>query len=80
MAKVFGSKRKKILLLSIAVLAVLSLFIAAVILPVKFTHGVASGDVTSDSAVLLARVIHSALLTLQVSTDPSFRKLISKMK
>lgn len=75
-----GSQRKKILLLSLAGLLVLSLFVAATLSPVKFTHGVASGDVTSNSAVLWARVDNAAPLILQVSADPSFKQVDFKDK
>ena len=40
--------------------------------PVTFTHGIASGDVTSSTAQLWTRLNHEAPLTLQVSQDPSF--------
>lgn len=79
--KVFeGSERKKILALSVASLAVLSLFIVFSVPSVKFTHGVASGDVTSDGAVLWTRVDNAATLTLEISEDPSFRQIDFKDK
>jgi phosphodiesterase/alkaline phosphatase D-like protein len=71
---------KKILFLSIAGLLTLSLFIVSVVPTVKFTHGVASGDVRSDSAVLWTRVDNAALLTLHVSADPSFKQVDFKGK
>jgi PhoD-like phosphatase, N-terminal domain len=42
---------------------------------IDFTHGVASGDVTSDSAVLWTRIDQEAIVKLEVSTDPGFKKL-----
>ena len=39
---------------------------------IVFTHGVASGDVTSTSAVLWTRVDHGGKISVEVSTDPSF--------
>src|SRR6185503_5768049 len=41
-------------------------------LAVSFTHGVASGDVTSTSAVLWTRVDREASLQVEVSPDPNF--------
>ena len=48
--------------------------------PVTFTHGIASGDVTHDSAVLWTRVNQEAKLTLEVSSDPNFDGKVIKLK
>jgi alkaline phosphatase D len=42
-------------------------------LAVGFTHGVASGDVTSTSAVLWTRADREAALRVEVALDPEFR-------
>lgn len=42
--------------------------------PLTFSHGVASGDVTSSQAVLWTRFNTIAPLMVEVSTDPSFRR------
>lgn len=41
----------------------------------RFTHGVASGDVSQNTAVLWTRVNHEASLALDVSTKPDFKRL-----
>src|SRR5687768_3513027 len=38
------------------------------------THGVASGDVTSTSAVLWARASGESRIEMEVATDPDFRR------
>jgi alkaline phosphatase D len=43
-----------------------------------FTHGVASGDVTSDSAVLWVRTDQEALVKAEVSSSPDFKFLAFK--
>jgi phosphodiesterase/alkaline phosphatase D-like protein len=43
--------------------------------PVEFTHGVASGDVTSEGAVLWTRTNRGADLTAEVSTTESFAEI-----
>lgn len=43
--------------------------------PIEFRHGIASGDVSSDSAVLWTRINKEAIVKLEVSTDPTFKKL-----
>ena len=48
--------------------------------PVTFSHGIASGDVTQDSAVLWTRVDQKAKLTVEVSTDPNFGGKVIKLK
>ncbi len=40
--------------------------------PVTFTHGVASGDATSDGALLWTRTNRPATLTLEVASEPGF--------
>jgi alkaline phosphatase D len=42
---------------------------------IQFTHGVASGDVTSTSAVLWVRTDQDAQINVQVSKHPSFKQL-----
>lgn len=42
---------------------------------IQFIHGVASGDVTSESAVLWAQTDKDSLLNVQVSKHPNFNKL-----
>jgi alkaline phosphatase D len=42
--------------------------------PLAFPHGVASGDVTSSSAVLWTRTHQAATLKLEVSTDPHLQE------
>ncbi len=64
-------------LLLVPSLLILALFLAAPGGPkpsVEFTHGVASGDVTHNSAVLWTRVDQKAKLTVEVSTNPAFPK------
>jgi alkaline phosphatase D len=57
-----------------AVLVALPIFLVAQgALCVTFTHGVASGDVTPFSIVLWTRVDQEASLTVEVSTDPTFK-------
>ena len=68
--------RRSILLL-VPSLLILALFLTAPGGPkpsVEFTHGVASGDVTHNSAVLWTRVDQKAKLTIEVSTNPAFPK------
>ncbi|MEX2158529.1 MAG: alkaline phosphatase D family protein [Dehalococcoidia bacterium] len=48
--------------------------------PVSFTHGVASGDVTPDGAVLWTRVDHEATLTAEVSADATFGDIVADTK
>jgi phosphodiesterase/alkaline phosphatase D-like protein len=43
--------------------------------PIEFTHGVASGDVTAESAVLWTRANRGADLTLEVSTSEAFDEI-----
>jgi phosphodiesterase/alkaline phosphatase D-like protein len=42
---------------------------------IQFIHGVASGDVTSESAVLWSQTDKDSLLNVQVSEHPNFKKL-----
>jgi alkaline phosphatase D len=42
---------------------------------IQFIHGVASGDVTSESAVLWAQTDQDGQLNVQVSKHPNFKKL-----
>jgi alkaline phosphatase D len=42
---------------------------------IQFIHGVASGDVTSESAVLWGQTDKDSLLNVQVSKHPNFKKL-----
>ena len=42
---------------------------------IQFIHGVASGDVTSESAVLWSQTDKDSLLNVQVSKHPNFKKL-----
>lgn len=42
---------------------------------IHFTHGVSSGDVTPESAVLWGRIDQVGQVHAQVSTQPSFKKL-----
>jgi len=42
---------------------------------IQFIHGVASGDVTSESAVLWAQTDQDSQLNVQVSKHPNFKKL-----
>lgn len=42
---------------------------------IQFIHGVASGDATSESAVLWAQTDKDSLLNVQVSKHPNFKKL-----
>jgi len=42
---------------------------------IQFIHGVASGEVTSESAVLWAQTDKDSLLNVQVSKHPNFKKL-----
>jgi len=42
---------------------------------IQFIHGVASGDVTSESAVLWAQTDQDGQLNVQVSKHPNFIKL-----
>ncbi|HZU07987.1 MAG TPA: alkaline phosphatase D family protein [Chloroflexota bacterium] len=42
--------------------------------PLTLTHGVASGDVTAESAVVWARASGPALLHVEYDTDPLFRQ------
>ncbi|MBI3989063.1 MAG: alkaline phosphatase D family protein, partial [candidate division NC10 bacterium] len=44
---------------------------------VTFTHGVASGDVTSSSALLWTRVDQAATLTAEVALDDSFSSIVA---
>ena len=43
--------------------------------PIEFNQGVASGDVSSDSAVLWTRTNMESVIKLEVSTDPDFKKI-----
>jgi phosphodiesterase/alkaline phosphatase D-like protein len=43
--------------------------------PVVFTHGVASGDVTSTAAIVWTRIDQAATITAQVDDDPLFGSL-----
>ena len=64
-------------LLIVPSLLILALFLTAPGGPkpsVEFTDGVASGDVTHNSAVLWTRVDQKAKLTVEVSTNPAFPK------
>ena len=64
-------------LLIVPSLLILALFLTAPGGPkpsVEFTHGIASGDVTHNSAVLWTRVDQKAKLTIEVSTNPAFPK------
>lgn len=45
-----------------------------------FTHGVASGDVTDESAVLWTRVNRKAKVKVEVAYDPYFNNVIFKAK
>ncbi|MDH3257060.1 MAG: alkaline phosphatase D family protein [Nitrospinota bacterium] len=45
-----------------------------------FTHGVASGDVTDESAVLWTRVNRKSKVKVEVAYDPSFNVIIFKDK
>jgi len=47
----------------------------AVTSQIHFTHGVASGDVTSGTAVLWAQTDQDAQIKVQVSKHPNFKKL-----
>ena len=40
---------------------------------IRFSHGVASGDVSQHSAVLWTRINQEGLLTLDISTRPDFK-------
>ena len=44
--------------------------------PVRFTHGVASGDVSQHAAMLWTRVNREATLTVQVATSPFFEDIV----
>ncbi len=41
-----------------------------------FPNGVSAGDVTQTSAVLWTRAVEAGQLRLQISTDPSFRRIV----
>ena len=43
-----------------------------------FTHGVASGEITADGAVLWTRVEAAASVKVEVSADPSFQKVVRR--
>lgn len=45
--------------------------------PLVFTHGVASGDVTPDGAVLWTRANREATLTVEVATDEAFGNVVA---
>ena len=65
----------------IALLAVLALGIAACGAgPVTFTHGVASGDVRPDGAVLWTRIDKGATLSVEVATDRDFTDIALKQE
>jgi phosphodiesterase/alkaline phosphatase D-like protein len=53
-----------------------SLFLPTLLTPTLFPLGVASGDVTGESAVLWAWAAAPAELTLQVATDPAFANVV----
>ncbi len=44
--------------------------------PRPFTHGVAVGDVTSDAAVIWTRAVTTADVTITISTDPQFTRVV----
>lgn len=70
--KITGS-RNLFLILPLAVMLVLaSSNVLQVGAAPVFTHGVASGDVTSTSAILWARVNQDAVLNVWVTPDPNF--------
>ncbi len=74
---------RRSLLLIVPSLLILALFLTAPggpPPPVTFSHGIASGDVTDNSAVLWTRVDQKAKLTVEVSTDPNFGGKVIKLK
>jgi alkaline phosphatase D len=72
-------KRRRLMVL---VLGLVGLFSSqpslAVLPPITFTHGVASGDVTPFSAVLWTRVNQPGAVTAEVAREPTFTKVIFK--
>jgi len=64
------------LLMTVVIMGPLSIVAAHADTPqIQFIHGVASGDVTSESAVLWAQTDKDSLLNVQVSKHPNFIKL-----
>lgn len=68
------------LLMTVVIMGPLSIVAANADTPqIQFIHGVASGDVTSESAVLWAQTDKDSLLNVQVSKHPNFIKLDFKV-
>jgi phosphodiesterase/alkaline phosphatase D-like protein len=65
-----------LILCTIISICFIGIFSINAISDIQFTHGVASGDVTSDSAVLWTRINQDGVVKVEVSENPDFKKTV----
>lgn len=65
-----------LILCTIISICFIGIFSINAIPDIQFTHGVASGDVTSDSAVLWTRINQDGVVKVEVSKSPNFKETV----
>ncbi|HET9807615.1 MAG TPA: alkaline phosphatase D family protein [Nitrososphaeraceae archaeon] len=74
--KKFFSLTALIVICTFVSISLLGIFSVNAIQDIQFTSGVASGNVTSDSAVLWTRINQDGVVEVEVSNSPTFKKIV----